>query len=103
MKLTSRTTWTISEGTASDMKMTNNPATSDQADVQGNCDRCGTLIRRYRGQGDLRCSGCDANYNCFGQRLRDDLRTRINPSEYDEDIDDLTGDELSYHTWGEDY
>lgn len=68
---------------------------------EGPCDRCGTILYRYRGQGDISCPNCDANYNCFGQRLRDDLHTRINPSEYDDDIDDLTGDELSYR--GRDY
>jgi hypothetical protein len=62
---------------------------------RGDCDACGAEVTRYRGEGDIQCS-CGANYNCFGQRLRDDLRTRINPSSYDEDIDDLTGDELSY-------
>jgi len=78
------------------MKMTQQPDSDDRSNCQGNCDRCGTLILRFRGQGDLHCRNCDANYNCFGQRLRDDLRTRINESEYDDDIDDLTGDELSY-------
>jgi len=68
----------------------------DHANSEGSCDRCGTLILRFRGQGDLQCHNCGANYNCFGQRLRDDLRTRIKESEYDDDIDDLTGDELSY-------
>jgi hypothetical protein len=76
------------------MKMTRDPNNPDL--TIGACDRCETEIHRYRGQGDLQCPKCDANYNCFGQRLRDDLRTRINESEYDDDIDDLTGDELSY-------
>jgi hypothetical protein len=80
------------------MKMTKQPNQDDSSNVQGNCDRCGALILRFRGQGDLQCR-CGANYNCFGQRLRDDLRTRVNPSEYDEDIDDLTGDELSYRDY----
>ena len=62
----------------------------------GNCDRCGEEVTRYRGENDIQCSGCGANYNCFGQRLRDDLHTRVNISEYDEDISDLEGDELSY-------
>lgn len=78
------------------MKMTQQPDQPDHANSQGNCDRCGTLILRFRGQGDLTCRSCGANYNCSGQRLRDDLHTRINLSEYDDDIDDMTGDELSY-------
>lgn len=86
------------------MKMTRQPESDDPSDLQGNCERCGTVILRFRGQGDLQCNNCGANYNCFGQRLRDDLHTRINPSEYDEDIDDLTGDELSYYMQaGNDY
>lgn len=77
------------------MKMSQIPGDPDRSNVQGNCDRCGKLLYRFRGQGDIDCS-CGAIYNCFGQRLRDDLRTRRNPSEYDDDIGDLEGDELSY-------
>jgi len=79
------------------MKMTIQPGQDDRSNVQGNCDRCGHLIYRFRGQGDLRCGGCDANYNAFGQRLRDDLRTRVNQSEFDEEIGDMEGNEMSYH------
>lgn len=81
------------------MKMRPIPGNDDRANVEGYCDKCGTLIMRFRGQGDLQCPTCRANYNCFGQRLRDDLHTRINLSEFDEDIDDLTGDELSYRDY----
>lgn len=76
--------------------MTQQPDSDDHADTQGTCDRCGELILRFRGDNDLQCRKCRANYNCFGQRLRDDLHTRINPSEYDDDIGDLEGDELSW-------
>jgi len=68
----------------------------DHSNTEGDCDRCGTKILRFRGQGDLQCHECGANYNCSGQRLRDDLHTRINRSEYDDDINDLEGDELSH-------
>lgn len=68
----------------------------DHANTEGECDRCGTLIQRFRGQGDLTCHTCGANYNCGGQRLRDDLHTRVNPSEYDEGISDLEGYEMMY-------
>lgn len=79
------------------MKMTQQPDQDDRSNTQGNCDRCGHIIFRFRGEGhDLECPGCGAFYNICGQRLRDDLHTRRNPSEYDEDIDDLTGDEISY-------
>ncbi len=66
----------------------------DHANVHGECDKCSTTLYRYRGQGDIFCD-CGAIYNSFGQRLRDDLLTRPNPSEMDEDIDDLTGYEIA--------
>lgn len=70
------------------------PPNEDHANTEGNCDECNSLIQRFRGQDDLYCE-CGAIYNCGGQRLRDDLNARRNPSEYDEDIDDLTGYELA--------
>jgi hypothetical protein len=60
------------------------------------CDRCGTRVERYRGEGDVDCHHCGAHYNSFGQRLRDDLHTRVNMSEYDEDITDMDGYEAMY-------
>lgn len=60
-----------------------------------NCERCGKEISRYRGQDDVDCA-CGVIYNCFGQRLRDDLRTRVNPSEYDDEIGDMEGYEMAY-------
>lgn len=80
------------------MRMTQQPDSDDHADTQGTCDRhgCGELILRFRGEPDITCPQCGANYNCSGQRLRDDLHTRVNPSEYDDDIGDLEGDELSW-------
>lgn len=62
---------------------------------EGNCDRCGALIERWRGDGDLDCR-CGAIYNSFGQRLRDDLHTRPNQSEWDDDISDMEGYERAY-------
>lgn len=64
----------------------------------GNCEVCGSLITRYRGEGgDLICPtpDCPAIYNIFGQRLRDDLYTHRNPSDYDDDIGDLEGYEMA--------
>jgi uncharacterized Zn finger protein (UPF0148 family) len=69
----------------------------------GHCDRCHSQLSRFRGQGDISCPACGANYNCFGQRLRDDLHTRRNPSEDNEDIGDLEGDEMSWAQMGEDW
>jgi hypothetical protein len=76
------------------MRMTQIPGDDDHANVQGHCDQCNETLYRYRGQGDIYCD-CGAIYNSFGQRLRDDLNTRPNPSEWDEDIDDLTGYEIA--------
>jgi hypothetical protein len=59
------------------------------------CKKCGKRIDRYRGENDIDCT-CGAIYNSFGQRLRDDLHSRVNPSEYDEDISDLDGYEMMY-------
>jgi predicted RNA-binding Zn-ribbon protein involved in translation (DUF1610 family) len=53
------------------------------------CDRCGSEVRRYRGQSDVDCPKCGACYNAGGQRLRDDWRG--NSSNWDEDVDDLEG------------
>lgn len=80
------------------MKMRQQEGQDDHANVVGECDVCGTEIYRFRGQGgDLMCpnSACPAIYNIFGQRLRDDLHTRRNPSEYDDEIGDLEGYEIA--------
>ena len=52
------------------------------------CERCSTIVARYRGQGDVVCA-CGAVYNAGGQRLRDNWRS--NSSWYDDDVDDLEG------------
>lgn len=56
------------------------------------CERCGTTIERFRGQGDVTCHHCGAEYNAGGQRLRDDWRG--NPAWSNDEIDDLEGYEL---------
>lgn len=63
----------------------------DEVGWDADCERCGQEISRYRGQDDVRCPNCGAIYNCFGNRLRDDVHERINWSEYDEDITDMDG------------
>jgi hypothetical protein len=57
------------------------------------CDSCGWEVERYRGQSEVSC-GCGAQYNAFGQRLRDDWRG--NRSNYDEDVSDMDGFEDQY-------
>ena len=57
------------------------------------CENCGLRVERYRGESDVRCS-CGAEYNAFGNRLRDDWRG--NPSNWDEDISDLDGFEMQH-------
>lgn len=52
------------------------------------CGRCGKKVKRYRGQRDVTCA-CGAEYNSFGQRLRDDWRG--NSSTWDADVDDMEG------------
>lgn len=69
----------------------------DNADYRyGACERCGDEVGRYRGgPGDMECATCGAIYNAGGQRLRDDLYSRPNPSEYDDEIGDLEGYEIA--------
>ena len=52
------------------------------------CSDCGAECDRYRGQGDVTCF-CGAQYNAFGQRLRDDWRG--NSSTWDDCVDDMEG------------
>lgn len=63
--------------------------------VEGNCDRCDTLVEWFGYGSEMECFACGAFYNVFGQRLRDDLHSRPNASAWNDDIDDMTGDELS--------
>lgn len=58
------------------------------------CERCGSTVERWRGEGDVDCPRCGACYNAGGQRLRDDWRG--NPSTWDDDVDDLTGYEIQH-------
>jgi ribosomal protein S27E len=62
--------------------------------TQWECDKCGDLIFRYRGQSDVDCHNCGACYNASGQRLRDDWRG--NPSVYDDNIGDMEGYEMQH-------
>jgi hypothetical protein len=56
------------------------------------CGACDAHLDRYRGSGDQTCQ-CGAEYNAFGQRLRSDWRS--NASNYDDEVDDMTGFEVS--------
>lgn len=58
------------------------------------CSDCKTHVARWRGQGDVQCPNCDAEYNAGGQRLRDDWRG--NASSYDEDVSDMEGYEAQH-------
>ncbi len=60
---------------------------------EGPCDQCGATVGRWRGESDVECDRCGAQYNCSGQRLRDNWRD--NPSNYDDDISDLEGFEMA--------
>lgn len=54
--------------------------------------RCGKTVTRYRGQSDTRCQ-CGQWYNACGQQLRSNWME--NPSNYDENVSDMEGYELS--------
>jgi hypothetical protein len=56
------------------------------------CRNCNRTVERYRGQYDVQCN-CGTWYNSFGQMLRNDWQ--MNPSNYDSDISDLDGYEIS--------
>jgi len=58
-------------------------------DRVGTCDQCWRSVYR-EGSSDVACD-CGAIYNAFGQRLRDDLYSRPNASEWDDEIGDLEG------------
>lgn len=58
------------------------------------CSRCGSTIERWRGQADVTCARCGAEYNAGGQPLRDDWRG--NPSTWDDEIGDLEGYEIQH-------
>ena len=55
------------------------------------CEGCndGTIVDRYRGQGDVTCDAGLHSYNAGGQRLRDNWRD--NPAWLDDDMDDMEG------------
>jgi len=57
------------------------------------CHNCGAPVSTSGGR-DTSCRECDAQYNGFGQRLRDNWRD--NSSNYDEDMGDMEGYENSY-------
>jgi hypothetical protein len=66
----------------------------DRTEYTGTCDKCNQPVITHRGQGDF-THDCGAIYNAFGQRLRDDLYSRPNRSEWDDECDDMTGYELA--------
>lgn len=70
------------------------PGQDDPSNTQGTCDRCNRVVYRYRGQGDIDCD-CGAIYNSSGQRLRDDLHSHPNASEWDDDVSDMEGYETA--------
>lgn len=53
------------------------------------CKQCGAIVTSWGHGEDTECDKCGAQYNAFGQRLRDDWRG--NSSNYDEDMGDMEG------------
>lgn len=58
------------------------------------CEKCGHEVARWHGMSEVTCGRCGAEYNAFGQRLRDDWRG--NPSTWDDDVSDLEGYEMQH-------
>jgi|GEM_PF-498333 len=65
------------------------------------CNRCKATVSRYRGEGDVTCDRCGAEYNAAGQQLRDDWRG--NSSSWDEDVSDMDGFEIQHSNDDSDY
>jgi predicted ATP-dependent serine protease len=65
----------------------------DDGSLSWPCRDCATTVVRYRGEGEVQCPKCRAWYSGSGQRLRDDWQD--NPSNYDDEISDLEGFEIS--------
>ncbi len=59
------------------------------------CGSCNATIETFDGYSDVTCPDCGQEHNAYGQRLRANWRN--NPSNYDEDISDLEGYEMSFH------
>ena len=57
------------------------------------CTSCRQVVRAYRGETVIECSTCGASYNAVGQRYRDDWAS--NPSNFDENIGDVEGQEIA--------
>jgi hypothetical protein len=60
------------------------------------CGSCGEAVEVWQAGYDVSCE-CGAQYNAFGQRLRDDWRG--NPSWNDEDMGDMEGYERQHADW----
>lgn len=56
------------------------------------CHKCGNTVTACGGH-DTSCANCRAQYNGFGQRLRDDWQNNL--SAHDESIGDLEGAEIA--------
>ena len=65
----------------------------DLRHYEGTCD-CGETLVSYGGYNEFSCEKCGTEYTIFGQRLRSDWRS--NSSNWDREMDDMTGYELAY-------
>lgn len=59
---------------------------------EGTCD-CGTELIAYGGYDEFACESCNAEYNIYGQRLREGWRN--NRSNWDESVSDMDGYEMA--------
>lgn len=60
------------------------------------CGKCGGTVEVWTRGYDVACE-CGAQYNAFGQRLRDDWAS--NPAWGNDDIDDMEGFERQHLDW----
>lgn len=72
--------------------MARNVTRHDDGSSTWPCQQCGAEVVSF--QGDTECDRCHAQYNAFGQRLRDDWRG--NPSTWDDEVSDLDGYEMQH-------
>lgn len=73
----------------------------DDGHSEWKCSRCKATVYRYRGESDVSCDRCGAEYNAAGQQLRDDWRG--NMSNYDDEIGDMEGYEIQHANDDRDY
>lgn len=86
-------TYAISDYCAGEYTMHIYDQSRDLKHYEGTC-LCGEDLVAYGGYDEFACEKCEREYNIFGQLLRADWRN--NRSNWDSDVDDMTGYEEAY-------